>query len=279
MDAVVEHAPKRKGQPGVVGTHAAAVTELVAAAAGSALVRRDWALRLIVQPGTTHRSVGAALLPALWEAYPRDVERAIATLAESEDWVTREDAAAALGEVLDAHFREVLGRVREWIAGRSSRLRRATILGAKRAALSRDRSREQELLDLVEPALRDADPYVRKNLGAFAIGDGLLRAYPEATLERLARWAEDADENVRWNVAMAFTAAQAAPHVERALEILSSLAADERKTVWRAAASALGNLARRRPAETRTTLFAWLEDPARREAAEAAVALAPSVRV
>ena len=280
VDVLAARGPKRKGSiPGVVGKHAEAAARILADTGGSALVRRDWALRLLVQPSSTHRTLAASLLPPLWKDYPRDVERALTTLAEDDDWVTREDAASALGTILDAHFVAFLPRVREWIGGRSSRLRRAAVLGAKLAARGREPDRAEPLLDLVEPALRDPDPYVRKNLGAFAIGDGLLRAYPDATLGRLERWAADDDENVRWNVAMAFTAAQGALHVGPALAMLAPLAADERRPVWRAVASALRNLARRRPKEVRPTLFAWRDDPKRKLVAETAIALAPSVRV
>ncbi len=279
VDLLAARAPKRKGQPGVVGAHTEAAARLLQEAANSALVRRDWALRLIVQKGPTHKALGASLLHGMWATYPKDVEREVAALAEEEEWVTREQAAALLGSVLDAHFVKFLPRAREWARGPSSRLRRAVVLAAKHAARGRELSRAEPLLDLVEAPLRDPDEYVRKNLGAFAIGDGLLRAYPEATLARLAHWSKDTDENVRWNVAMTFTAAEAAKHVEPALAILAVLAADERKFVWRATAGALRNLARRKPADVRATLFAWRDDPARKQAAELAIALAPSVRV
>jgi 3-methyladenine DNA glycosylase AlkC len=141
----------------------------------------------------------------------------------------------------------VLPRAREWVSGGDSRLRRAVVVAAKYAARSRRPERAEPLLDLIEPALRDHDQYVRRNLGPFAIGDQLLRSYPEATLARIGSWANDPDENVRWNVAMTFTAASAAREAERALPLLRGLAEDPRRFVRRAAQSALRNIAKRRP--------------------------------
>jgi len=87
-----------------------------------------------------------------------------------------------------------------------------------------------------------------------------LRCYPELTLPRLEEWAGREDEQTRWNVAMAFSAAAAARHVERALSILERLAVDERRFVWRAVASAMRNLGRRDPTEVMPALQRWLAD-------------------
>ena len=97
---------------------------------------------------------------------------------------------------------------------------------------------------------------MRKSLGPFAVGDQLLRSYPDATLERLARWARDPDENARWNAAMAFTTASSARIGERAFGLLAGIAADERPFVRRAATAALRNIFRRRP-ELRGAVLEW----------------------
>ncbi len=144
-------------------------------------------------------------------------------------------------------------------------------MGVKRAAKVRQPEWGQRFLDLLDPLLGDRSTYVGKNLGPFAIGDGLLRCYPDLTLQRLEVWAKRSDEGTRWNVAMAFSAAEAAKHVEAALPILTELAADDQRYVWRAVASAMRNLGRRRPAETVPVLEAWLQDEHRRQAAQVAL--------
>jgi 3-methyladenine DNA glycosylase AlkD len=112
---------------------------------------------------------------------------------------------------------------------------------------------------------------VRKNLGSYAIGDGLLRCYPRLTLRYLEKWVESEDEQVRWNVAMSFASYGGNKQWERALEILTRLATDERRYVWRAVASALRYIGRRRPEQVRLILEEWLHDERLRRPAEVAL--------
>src|SRR2546428_285309 len=126
----------------------------------------------------------------------------------------------------------------DWVRGPDSRVRRAVVVGAKSAARTRRPEWAEPLLDLLEPALKDENEYVRKNLGPFTIGDQFLRSYPDATLARLRKWMEDPDENVRWNVAMAFAAASGARLAQRAPDILDFLAKDERPLVRNAVRAA-----------------------------------------
>ena len=88
---------------------------------------------------------------------------------------------------------------------------------------------------------------MRRNLGPFAIGDQLLRSYPQETLARLEKWAKDPNEVVRWNVAMAFSSATGAKLAEQGLPLLRELEADESKFVARAAKASLRRMQKRRP--------------------------------
>ena len=108
-------------------------------------------------------------------------------LADDADWEVRECAAGLFARVLERDFERGLALFAKWTAHRSPNVRRAVALAAKSAAQERRPGRARPLLDLVERLLSDAAEYVRKNLGPFAIGDGFLRAYPEATLARLRR--------------------------------------------------------------------------------------------
>src|SRR5438128_1772808 len=75
-------------------------------------------------------------------------------------------------------------------------------------AARRDKpDRVPDLMRILEPLLRDPTPYVRRNLGPFALGDGMLRVDPKATLKYLREWSNDRDQIVRWNTAMAFSSA------------------------------------------------------------------------
>jgi HEAT repeat protein len=207
---------------------AAAVVDRLAPAP---IVRLNWAERLLAHPRRVDKELGAMIAAPLAKSHWRELVRIAHRLARDEDWGVRETAATVLGRVLTESFDDGLPVVREWTSGPDSRLRRAAVLAVKYAARTRRPEWAEALLDALEPALRDHDEYVRKNLGPFAIGDQLVRSYPDATLARLRAWMHDQDENVRWNVAMTFSAASGARLAQRAPDVLEHLAADERPFV------------------------------------------------
>ena len=212
----------------------------------ASIVRRDWAARLLAHPRRVDRELAAILLAPLARSHPAEVERAALRLARDDRWDVREAAAGLLGEALDVNFEHFYGSLRAWMGKGEPRVRRAIVVAAKYAARSRTPERGGPLLDLIAPALRDRDEYVRRNLGPFAIGDQLLRSYPDETLARLEEWAKDPDEVVRWNVAMAFSSATGAKLVDRGLPIVRMLAGDESKFVARAANAALRRMQKKR---------------------------------
>jgi hypothetical protein len=94
----------------------------------------------------------------------------------------------------------------------------------------------------------DAARYVKVNLGPFVIGTGYGNAFPEETFSRLKKWMKIKDENVRWNIAMAFNNSFGNKYPEKALEFLRVLLKDENKSVNRAAISTLRTLRKRHSA-------------------------------
>jgi HEAT repeat protein len=229
---------------------------IVRAQSASTLVRRDWATRLLQHPRRVDKELAAVILRPLITTNRPDVERGIHRLARDEDWEVRETAASLLGDALERAFAEYLPPAQLWMAAGDPRLRRAVVVAAKYAARSRHPERADPLLDLIEPALADHDEYVRRNLGPFAIGDQLLRSYPDDTFARLERWAREPDENVRWNVASVFTSASGARAAERGFGILAFLATDTRPFVTRAVSAAVRNILKRRP-ELRDAVAEW----------------------
>ena len=197
----------------------------------AARVRLDWAERLMAHPRRVDKELATLIVWPLARTHFRELTRMGYRLARDDDWAVRESAAALLGEVLSVAWPDTIPLLREWVSGPDSRLRRAVVVAAKYAARTRTPEWAEPLLDLIEPALRDREEYVRKNLGPFAIGDQFVRSYPDATLARLRRWMQDPDENVRWNVAMALSAASGARLGQKAPDILEFLAADERPFV------------------------------------------------
>jgi len=238
----------------------------------------DWACRLADRPEPAVRAIVAGLFRHYWPLRADGVQAWLLRLADDEDWWVREAAHSTLGSLLVTHFDLFYRVLWCWTRHPSANVRRGVAIAAREAANERREEWAEALLNLVEPLLADREEYVRKNLGPYAIGDGLLRCYPQLTSGHLRRWADDPREEVRWNVAMAFRSFGAARHLEEALEILGQLTADERRFVWRAAASALRYLGRRQPEAVRPVLEGWLQDERRAQAAEVALRYIPDLQ-
>jgi hypothetical protein len=99
-------------------------------------------------------------------------------------------------------------------------------------------------LDLLQPLLADRDPYIKKNLGPYVLGDGLIKSHPDLVLQRLTAWVELPDEVSRWNVAMVFTAQAGAKRGHDAEPILNILATDTRPSVIKALTKARNAIAK-----------------------------------
>jgi len=231
----------------------------------------EWAKHLSLRKET--RSL-ACLILALGNPYLRHEEELkglLLTLGNDVRWETRESAAYAFASVLLKNFDKVYPLVQEWVKHDSENIRRAVVLAVKYVAKARKPEYGEPLLRLIEPLLSDRSVYVRKNLGPFTIGDGLLRAYPKLTMQYVEKWSRSQDEQVLWNVAMVFSSAEGAKHCDGALPILKKLAEDERRFVWRTVASALKNLGRRKPEKVKPELKRWLNNGKRRKVSEVAL--------
>jgi hypothetical protein len=226
------------------------------------------------------RSEWAAQMIASWLFSPyyikhkQEVQELLLQLADNDNWTIREGASDGFARVLQDHFDEVYSLFQEWARHPSENVRRAVVLSVM--PVVRDKThgaeRAEPCLRLLEPLLADRSQYVRKNLGAFAIGAAILNHYPDLTFITLERWRDRYDdEGVRWNLAMALSASGGAAHVERSLAFLYTLADDERRTVWRAVASAARALGKKQPKAVIPELQRWFEDPSRRQVAEVAL--------
>ncbi len=69
---------------------------------------------------------------------------------------------------------------------------------------------------------------------------------------------------------MVWSAAGGRKYAEQGLELLTDLAADERRFVWRAVAAATAKLGKAKPDVVKPVLERWRTDPARRQVAEVA---------
>lgn len=231
---------------------------------------RLWAINLSNHEDPHTRRYASEILPKLWEKDKNRAEQILTTLADDEQWLVREGAHEVWGELLKEHFQEAFPILQTWSTHSSANLRRCVAVAVRSAGNLRKEEWAEPLIHLLEPLLVDKTAYVRKNLGPYAIGDGLLRCYPSFTLKHLRRWAYRRDEGTRWNVAMAFASYGGNKNWREGVKILTRLATDKRRYVWRSVASALLYLARRQP-EVQDTLKKWLKDSERAQVAETAL--------
>lgn len=241
---------------------------LIVALAGETTRESRWIEVLAMSPSPSARMVACLLLAARYPRDRRGVLKLAEALADDAHWEVRESAAALLGTLLDRDFI----RVRDWLASlrgaRSNNLRRSVVLAVKYAARRDKPERTQDLLQLLAPLLRDEDPYVRRNLGPFALGDGLLRTDPRTTLSQLRTWSRDRDPAVRWNVAMAFSSAIGSFHWPAAKGILERLAKGPEPVVRMAVAKAVRRCRQRYGDEVVETLREWAANPDRAATAQ-----------
>ena len=227
-----------------------------------------WIDALAASPSPTARQVACLLLVSRYPDDPTGVLRTAEALADDPHWEVREAAGGLLGSLLDSDFTRIRGRLEELRSSRSENLRRSVVLAVKYAARREKPDRVPELLALLQPLMRDETPYVRRNLGPSAIGDGLLRVNPKETLKCLREWSRDHDPIVRWNVAMAFSSAIGCFHWPAAKSILERLAKGPEPLVRNAVAKAMRRTRQRYTDEVEETRLRWLQERDRVATAE-----------
>ena len=179
----------------------------------------------------TGEEIGVMLLPATYTVDPQAVRQMLEVLVDSSHWEVREWAASAAGHILFDHYDDFHVTLIRWLKDPSANLRRGAIVAIKVGSSKLPSAHVAYLLDVLQPLLADRDPYVKKNLGPYVLGDGLIKSHPDLVLPRLRAWVELPDETSRWNVAMVFTAQAGAKHAHDASSILNILATDSRPSV------------------------------------------------
>ena len=207
------------------------------------------------------QEIGLVLLAPLYDRNQSEVKEIVLELAESGNWEVREWAASALRRIIVEAFAEIFPTLQEYAGHESPNLRRAVAVAGAWAAKDLTEDRCRLLLEILTPLMEDDDPYVRKNMGAYAIGDSFLKAQPRLVAEWLGR--AGASERAQWNTAMALSSAEAAKQFDLLTDVLWKVAADERTVVRRATYRAVNNLAKRLPAEIVPLVASWETDSLR----------------
>lgn len=204
-------------------------------------------MKLANSGNITGEEIGAILIAEQYSFNSSVVESTLYRLADSPNWEVREWVASACEIILTNNFSEFYPTMLQWTSDKSPNIRRAVAVAVKYAAKTKKDEYCEKLIDLLEPILSDTDPYVKKNLGDFAIGDGLLKYFPNQVLNRINVWIENDNEQVRWNIAKIFSSAEGIKYIEDSIHIICELREDNRTTVKRAVASTLNSIKKRRP--------------------------------
>lgn len=224
------------GKPGL---SQAKKVRLARALSGDAV---NWALRLKDSDDAGAREIAAVLLAPLWAGDDR-WEASVLALAQDADWEVREWATEPFVACYRSRPDVAHERFVRWCEGASPTIKRA-IAVASRTLAADPRVNPEHLLTWADAMAPEEDPYVRKNLGPFAIGDGLLPRFPDQALRHLSHWVRHPSWAARWNAAMAFSARRAAPFWDGAEAWVRALTGDDDGRVRRAAQSVLKRLGR-----------------------------------
>jgi 3-methyladenine DNA glycosylase AlkD len=207
----------------------------------------DIGIKLANSETITGEEIGSILIAEQFNINTKEVELTLKRLADSTNWEVREWVASACSIVLTNNFSEFYPTMLQWTSDKSPNVRRAVAVAVKYTAKTRNEEFCEKLIDLLERLLTDSDPYVKKNLGAFAIGDGVLRYFPKQVLNRVNIWIDDENEQLRWNVAKIFSSAEGTKYIEDSIHVIHKLIEDNRSTVKRAVTSMMNSIKKRRP--------------------------------
>lgn len=197
--------------------------------------------KLLRRSEYTARNIGTHLIASGWPQQ-KAVEADMKMAANDEDWIVREYAAGTFATLLEKDFKHFSKIFLKWVKTESVNVKRAIALAVKYESKSAEPKKWKVYFDLIDPMMSEEAEYIRKNLGPFAIGDGLLSRYPDQVLAACKKWLNSENENVRWNTAMIFTAAAAKKFAKEGQVILKALENDSSTFVSRAAKKALKSL-------------------------------------
>jgi len=277
LDAVIAALAKRGSGAAAIGADpgTAKVPEIVLAAK---LTRSEfrtrpaalfaWTRRLLTQSDFNGHMLGLVLLSDGYAQKPKVALQLLQRHADSSNWAVREYAGTCAGRILDQHFAEVYPVMQAWSQHKSENVRRLVVIASMEAAKANHPKRGAKLLKLLDPLMDDESRYVRVNLGPFAVSLALLKNYPELTLKWLRKHARRKNEFARWNVAMVWSAVGGRNFAAEGMQLLDQLAADERRFVWRAVASAMAKLGKARPDVVKPIVKRWRTDPQRKQVAD-----------
>jgi hypothetical protein len=235
------------GKPGVPVAELARVEKILRREFSEAALYQ-LAKKLLRRPEYTARCIGSHLI-ACGGFGSKDLPALLRLAANDPDWIVRESAAGGFAGLLARDFRPGCEMFFGWVQAKTRseedvNVKRAVALAVKYDSKTADPGKWKSYFRLIDPLMGEEAEYIRKNLGPFAIGDGLLGRYPQEVLAACNEWKLSANEHVRWNTAMIFTAAGARKFSVKGGPVIRLLAKDPVPSVARAAVRAGKNLSK-----------------------------------
>lgn len=183
----------------------------------------------------------------LWRGYSYNkpsVTKWLYKITDDKNWEVREYAAGALAGTLK-EYPGFYPTLKKWIKDRSENIRRGVVLAAIALRDKNDPVKIKKAFDLFEPLMYDSSVYVKKNLGPFIVGSYFGNHLPDETFRFLNKMLKIKNENVRWNIAMAFNNSFGNRYPKEAVKYLRALSKDQSPVVQRAMRSTLNHLRKR----------------------------------
>jgi hypothetical protein len=227
------------GKPGVPVAELGRVEKIIDGALNPE-ERFKFGKKLLKRTEYSARNIGIHLIQYGWPKHK--VESLLLAAADDENWIVREYAAGAFARMLALDFEHFSTLYLKWVNSESVNVKRAIALAVKYDAREVVKAKWKTYYKLIDPLMGEEAEYIRKNLGPFAIGDSLLSRFPEQVLIACRKWIKSENANVRWNVAMIFTAAAARNYAAEGIVLLRALEKDIDPVVARAAKKASAHL-------------------------------------
>lgn len=180
----------------------------------------------------------------LWRGYkinPGKVREYLLKIADDPNWEVREYAANAFANVL-YYNKDFYKTIMSWTKHKSENVRRAVVFSALGL---REKKTLAKAFSILEPLMFDESRYVKKNLGPFILGSYFGNQFPDETIRQLEKWSKIRDENVRWNIIMAFNNSFGNKHPKIAIRFMKKFVGDVDLSVKRAIMSTLRFLKKR----------------------------------
>lgn len=170
-------------------------------------------MALVTSENAAAKEIGIALLPPFYATLASEINVQFLRVSDDDNWEVREWAASALAHVIAGHFDIVYPHLWEWSAHPSANVRRMVVVAVGYATRDCASAQCERLLDVLTPLMADTDPYISKNLGAFALGSYAIR-YQDEVVAQWAAGLDRRDEQTAWNLAMMFTTAEVVKHLD-----------------------------------------------------------------